>query len=76
MDQTPKITLQQLKDSIIQASLGELGYLLGRYGGPHNVCLREKVYEYEAARRITDLVAMEIAKRQMDNMLTDSLISE
>lgn len=76
MDQTPKITLKQLKDDIITASLGELGYMLARYGGPHNVCLREKVYEYDAASRITDLVAMEIAKREMDNLLTDSLLSE
>lgn len=76
MGQTSKITLQQLKEDIIKASLGELGYLLGRYGGPHNVLLREKIYEYEAAKHITDLVAMEIAKRQMDNMLTDSLLSE
>lgn len=78
MEQTPnkRITLRELKDSITQASLGELGYLFGRYCGPHNVILREKVYEYEAAKQITDLVARQIATIEMDNVLTDSLLTD
>lgn len=74
--QNKKITLRELKDSITTFSLDELGYIFGRYCGPHNVILREKVYEYEAAKQITDLVAREIARIEMDNILTDSLLTD
>lgn len=78
MDQTlnKKISLQELRTQIAQSSLNELSYLLGRYCGPHNIVLREKVYTYDAARKITDMVALEIASREIDNFLTDSLLSD
>ncbi len=78
MDQTQnkKLTYRDLREQITKSSLDELGYLLGRYCGPHNVLLRAKVYEYEAAEKITDMVALEIAARQIDDMLTDTLLSD
>ena len=69
------ITLEKLKETIAKSSTAELGYLLGVYGGPNKVLLREKVYTHEAARALTDLVAHEIASREMDALLTGTLLS-
>jgi hypothetical protein len=71
-----KISLKELKENITQASLGELGYLFGRYCGPHNKLLREKIYENEAANQITALVSRTIADIEIHNMLTDQLLAD
>ena len=76
MDQKSKISLEQLKESLIKFSSEELSYILGRYCGPHNILMREKAYEYEAAKRLTQLVNRELASRAIDCMLTDSLLSD
>lgn len=69
-------TLEELKQTVLKSSIAELSYLMGVFGGPHNICLRNKVFTYEAAAALTHLVGREIAKREIDNMLTDELLSE
>lgn len=71
-----KLTLEQLKELVAKAPTNELSYMMGLYGGPHQVILREKVFTYEAAKALTHLVGREIARREIDNMLTDQLVSE
>ena len=48
--------------------LSELGYILGRYCGPHNVILAEKKYG-NLARHLQRLVNDEIASREFDELL-------
>lgn len=76
MAQNKRISLIELKGIIIQSSLGELGYLFARHCGPHNIILREKAYECEAAEQITELVSRQIATIEMDNILTDYLLTD
>jgi hypothetical protein len=64
-----QISLQDLKYQVKMSTLDELGYLLGRYCGPHNVILCAKMYDRDACKEIQRIVADEILMRQMDDIL-------
>lgn len=66
-----KISLKELQDFVTTASPDDLAYLLGRYGGPHNLILREKKFEYEAAKKLTYLINMKYAEREIDSILSE-----
>lgn len=71
-----KLDLNQAKEEIRKASNDELGYILGRYCGPGNQLMRERKYQYEAAKILTQLVQRELGNRAVDAMLTDTLLSD
>lgn len=73
MDQTSnkKKNLQDLRLMIEKASPEELSYLLGRYGGPHNVLLREKIFDYEASKALHRLIADKVANAEIDKILSE-----
>lgn len=64
-----KISLKQFNEIMLKATPDELAYLLGRYGGPHNVILREKIFEYDVCKNITYLLAMKIAEKEIENAI-------
>lgn len=64
-----KISLKQLNEMMLKASPDELAYLLNTYCGPHKVILREKVFEHEAAKKITYLISMKIAEKALEDII-------
>lgn len=68
---TKKITLEEFIEQLADSSLQELEYIRGRYGSPSHYILREKIYEYEAAKRLPELVHKEIMLRATDDFLSD-----
>lgn len=72
MDQTSKKkTLQDLREFVAKATPDELSYLLGRYGGPHNMLLREKEFTYEASKALQRMIAMKMAGDAFDELLSE-----
>ncbi len=69
-------TLNDLKEEILKATDKELDYLMARYGGPHNVCLRSKIYDYQACDKLTHLAGRALAARALDAMLTEHLLAD
>lgn len=66
-----KISLQELREYLKTATPDNISYLLGRYGGPSNLILREKKFEYEAAKQLQYLIAMKTADQELDAILTE-----
>lgn len=64
-----KISLEQFNELMLKATPDELEYLLNRYGGPHNIILREKIFEHDVCKKITYLLAMKIAEKEIEDVI-------
>lgn len=65
--------LEYLKQEIQNSTAEELSYMLGRYGGPKNKLLREKLYSHEASKKMTKLLEEAIAIQSFEDIvLADS----
>lgn len=65
--------LEFLKHEIQNSTAEELSYMLGRYGGPKNKLLREKLYSNEASKRMTKLLTEALAIKAFEEIvLADS----
>lgn len=65
------ITLAELKQFLLNAKAEDLSYIMGRYGGPHNALLRNKKFEYDAARVLTRLVTDSALSLEIDKLLSE-----
>lgn len=50
-------------------TIDDLNYLLNRYGGPHNILIREKVFNYSVSSVLTKLLNDEIYYRSLEEIL-------
>jgi len=67
-----KKSKQDLIQEVKLASDAELSYMYGRYCGPHNALLREKIYCYDACKFINRIISDEIAIRTFDEIFSSN----